>query len=863
MLEVQVYKESTSEYVSLDLFRDEGVDLEINAIQSFEIDERIIDYTDSFDIPLTKRNSLLIGETIDKIKSRLKNGSSLIYGYLYVDETTYYTPNSTITVNFVSIVKYVMDKMKETKFADLFKDYTETGATEFALPSTGDVLNDGNYGFYINENGAVHNDDIMTLTAVNQSSDQYSEDAFPVYFMESNGGSRNLLPSFKLSTLIDAIFSHFGVDVDTTLEIIDGYDYSDVYIRIPTNFKSDGNLSGEFLRNVIYYIATNGWISRNVDSYTGVQTNNSNPVLFSFRNEIKLKDPLTEDLIIYNCHTPQENTRYKLSCNATRDNYLAKLRLSYTVIYDTGGIDEEIEIPENVVTYSGVVAPAIGIYLYDDLIYSFKHPTSDCFYNQMDAFLDDIEGILTLKYGDAVRVKLGFYADNLIVTIPETYYHDTATFSSATKDILMYEGFFHDNDPRCIATSFISPYNGMIVELTVPDISITGFANEETILYGSYATDGSQNTNFVTLTTTDGAEPIGVEARYGDFVNMYLSYSDTDLTMYDVIDTIVKRFCLSIKDVDGNELVFQKEQDVSEIGTIILDSKVSEGIHKKYVKTDNRILNIANEEYGNINDRVDALDDENKILIYDVSKYLLNDSALKEKTLSLNSTLQNTRVYGNKISSSQADSWDFMKVENNSAMWNISLNDKIDRNSLPISFGIIASTGIKGFRVPRAVFGGYSDTLPNENYPNASIEGREAINGLMVVEHKLFDTNGTGIRRMYAPDDFNLSDGKGGINQASAIYKNFEGYIKRNSSDAVILEVEAYLTSEEIMNIRNGYKVQLFGEVYIVNSVSNIQFEKKASMCTLSITKYVEESSITFDSDTISFDSDTVTWDMI
>ena len=48
MLELQLYDSASDSYDNLDIFGNEGVDLTIPLFPSSDLDERTIDYTDSF-----------------------------------------------------------------------------------------------------------------------------------------------------------------------------------------------------------------------------------------------------------------------------------------------------------------------------------------------------------------------------------------------------------------------------------------------------------------------------------------------------------------------------------------------------------------------------------------------------------------------------------------------------------------------------------------------------------------------------------------------------------------------------------------------------------------------------------------------
>ena len=83
----------------------------------------------------------------ERFKGRLKNGDNTINGFFSVSNIESYTPDATISVNFISIVKYVVDEMKETPFSNLFKDYAETGANPYQT-NVGTYINDGGLRIY-------------------------------------------------------------------------------------------------------------------------------------------------------------------------------------------------------------------------------------------------------------------------------------------------------------------------------------------------------------------------------------------------------------------------------------------------------------------------------------------------------------------------------------------------------------------------------------------------------------------------------------------------------------------------------------------------------------------------------------------
>ena len=419
----QIETESVKTYNTLDIFEDEGVDLTIPLFPSSDLSERLIDYTDTFDIPATEHNLALLDKLeTERFKGRMKNGDNIINGFFSVSNIEEYTPDATISLNFISIVKYVVDKMKETPFSYLFKPYTETGANLFqagermvgtklegtdtgnylnypstqaygtwtfefdyisggvieinplellgggqyyfridsgailfrfnttqlfSIPNnlvttsrivkvtikrnetldqyfTGDAdafafyiddiliddstatvgtnpltdsnlttsdiihwycteeislynypssytidyggfstvnayeisyINDGNYGFILDESNMPHIDSFMSLAVNNQVSDQYSETDYPVYLLDSQEGSRSAQPTYNVEKLIEAIFDYYDVDVDTTDFITGTFGYDDCYVKIPTNFLSEGK-DGDEDRN--HYVALDG-----------------------------------------------------------------------------------------------------------------------------------------------------------------------------------------------------------------------------------------------------------------------------------------------------------------------------------------------------------------------------------------------------------------------------------------------------------------------------------------------------------------------------------------------------------------------------------------------------------------------------
>ena len=157
-------------------------------------------------------------------------------------------------------------------------------------------------------------------------------------------------------------------------------------------------------------------------------------------------------------------------------------------------------------------------------------------------------------------------------------------------------------------------------------------------------------------------------------------------------------------------------------------------------------------------------------------------------------------------------------------------NEKISTSDLPISFGTLERSFISQFRVPRSV---YPDA---DNYPDAPASSIINYEDTMVVEHTIFQGT-TEFNQLNEENDFILSDREGGINKDGIMYQNFKGYIERNSNDSVNIEVDAYLTNEEILSIRSGEKLTLFGVNYKPLNMSNIEFEKDGSVVTILMTK--------------------------
>lgn len=835
MLEIQIYNEVTKVYEFLDLFEGEGVDLTIPLFPSNDLSERPIDYTDSFDLPLTERNEgYLNNDSVERYKARLVNGTNMINGFLSVNSISYNLPESSISVNFISIIKYVIDKLKETPFSNLFKDNTITGASPYQT-SSGAYINDGDYGFVLDETVNSNTDSFMKLCANNHVSDQYGSTSFPVYLMDNEIGSRSAQPTFNMEKLIEAIFDYYDVEVDTSDFLAGIFEYSDCHIKIPVNFLSDSSLTDEHRRSVIYDLGADGWIDEQSGSgwsSTGIRAVTSDMDLFPPR---KVE---TVDSVDYNVHTPQDKTSYNVTASGVRDDYFGEMWLYYE--WDDGSQTQynDIQIPSNKISYSGNLRPAIGIYFYDELVYYYEIDDKNIFYNIQDISFANITGSLSLKYGDSVRAKLGFKADRLVVTIPT--YLDSDGVWEGSRELRMLDGFYNDVETL------------MWNEFEYEDLTTGLPATNINRVYLKCSYDNTLSTVQVTLTPKDDY----VEARYSDKVLLEKSYENKELKMYDIIDKIVKRFNLSIKEQPDGSLKFIKEPDFYTENYVVIDHRLNKGVEKSYDRDKSRNISLLNKDYGNINDRIDDSDDNNKILIYDIDKYVLNESAFKEQIFNFDSTIQNNYVYGKKISANDIDTWEFLELENNTELWNANVNEKINTDNLPISFGTLEVPLISSFRIPRSV---YSDT---NNYPEATDAGIEANGNIMVVEHTLFETDDV-FPVLKEEDDFVLSDGLGNLDTTSVIYPNFEDFIKRNSSDSVNLKCEAYLTNEEILNIRNGYQIKLFNEIYKPIRISDIKFEKEGSVCTIEMTKVIADvvTDNTFDSTGVTFDDTTPTWD--
>ena len=477
----------------------------------------------------------------------------------------------------------------------------------------------------------------MSLAVNNQVSDQYSEDNYPVYLLDSKEGSRSAQPAYNVEKLIEAIFDYYDVEVDTNDFITGIYEYSDCYMKIPVNFMAKDVLLTDKIRTVTYNLNGLGRIADQVD--LGVVAKNADTSKFIIAKEFLFSSTTR------NCHIPQENTKYDITGSGIKTNYKSEFELHYLNDND----DEEI-VPMSGYTYTGVLSPAIGIYLYEDLVYTF-YSDSDCFDTTIAADLALITGTLSLKYGDVVSVKLGFKANNLRIDVPISYDDSTGLFSGTTKTIDMINGFYHNIEH-------------IIRDATIDITGLIGTVNGYLHINNSY--DTAIDVGSFDLVPVEDY----YEARYGDKALMYYSYDNTDLTMYDVIEMITKRFNLSLKDQTSGVIKFMQEPRFYSDSYIVLDHKISKRVNKSFIRNDVKSISITNEDYGNINDRVNALDDDNKILVFDVNKFVIDESSFVKKEFELGSTIQNNLVYGKKLSASEIDSWEFLDLENDTALWN-------------------------------------------------------------------------------------------------------------------------------------------------------------------------------------------------
>ena len=810
MLELQIYKDS--EYVSMDIYESEGVDLNCPLAFSSDIDKMTVDYTDTFSVPSTQRNiDILDGANGKKYEGQIKNGSHTIKGHFLISKQTTYTPKESIDFNFVSFIKSAFEELADTNFSELFRLNTETGADLFEC-ATGRYINDGNYGFDIDETQLPYSDNFMAVTTNNFSSNSFEGDSFPIYALDSKTGFRSLHPTYKVGELLKAIFNHFGVTIDVSNEIIEGRDYNDVYMRIPTQLMSGMNMGSYNSRNVIYAFGEDGWLSPQVPppmsgDYPGVQTENKDMDSF-----VIAQDLLSENGERYNYHTPQETTDYTLTGAGTRNDFFGKLTYLYGL--DDGGYisEEEVDIPDSEVSYTGQLRPAVAIYLYDEIVFVIDID-DDVLYDQHDVALAALEGELSLTYGDAVRAKLGFNCHNLKLTLPTDYNMSTHVWSGTqTMDLL--DNFIHYGDFKL---------RNSVIDVSNPPGGMT-VVNGDTVIRVSYAAE-----IYGTL-ILEPTEDYGI-ARYGDKVLLEKSYKDKELTMADVVKNITERFNLTVRETSAGEIEFVKEADYFNSTVIIADTKVSESIENSKEYSEIKSLSITNEDYGNINDYINVVKDKDKRLIYDLDKHIVDNGKTEEKEIGLDSTLQNTKVYGERIPADQMD-LEFMGLDRNSALWNTSPNEKIEPESFPISFGYLQDSGVKNFRLPRSVRGN------EENYPRAVPEAVTANEEIMVVEHTLFEVSSS-FELIYDSDSLNLTNKEGELNTSQPMYLNFKEYIKKIGSDSVILEAEIFLTTSEIMSLREGSKIQLFGVIYNPIAISDIEFEKDGNICRVTMMRNI------------------------
>lgn len=849
MLEIQVYNDNLSSWESLDIFKGEIVDLTIPIFSSYDLDSAIVGYSDSFDLPSTSKNlSKLLNK--DSIKGRLKSKSSIIYGEIIVNSIKSYTPDGVISVQFTSSVKSAMDKMKGDYFYELF-DYTSNeDSSEFIVTDYFDneiSVNDKTYGVSIRDGGfSFHNDELMKFTASNfvdqtkNASTYEFEGDYPIYMIDSKLGARSVHPTFSVDKLIQLIFNHYGFTVDICDNIVKTIPNNELGIRIPTQLlapTTDRTITfevsdalGGYMNNIQVTQIQPSDINKLFD-WNGIETINSYA-------HYAIAFQAIGDYIINSLGGIMQFSDVYLE-----NNFIYTLRDLSGVIQPL--VNSFVRIPSSAITIvNGDIKPCIRFtnngQEFDKMTYGANVLNSKVT-GSIDA-ADDVE--FRGEYGDLVGCNLLYYANNLIVNVPEYYYLDTDTWGGS-QALKIINGYIEQD----VKTDCENP---ITIEIRIAD----------PITYG-YVVNGQQTSPRTPVNlVTDTLEYLSGEGefeivpkneyeipRYGEKIDIYNSYKSTDYKVFDILENIIKRFFINIY-YDGDKFILRTEPKFYSDDLLVIDNKVSEGIVKEYEYSKIKTISFLNEDYGNIYDKT-----ESDKSVFDIE---LIDTGIRngdEFSFNFNSCLQSLNVYGEKITVSDS-MIEFLKLKNDTELWNFSRNEKIEYKALPITYGVMKSGGQQYFRIPRSV------AVTADNYPNGDTTYIADQENLQVVEHTEF-------LNAYIPywyldgNELSFSDRNGSIDKASNFYDNVKFYIGRTENDTSTIECEAYLTNEDVLRIVGGCKIHLFGIIYKPIKLSNINFEKSGSIATILMTEYIEESSITFDSDTISFDSDTVTWDMI
>jgi hypothetical protein len=651
MLEIFLYNETSEDYdIYIDLFGDTEIELTIPIFPTSNLSEKLIDYTDSFDLPATQRNlDNLDIQSVERFRCKIKSCGQSVNGYLSVNSIKYNTPESVISVNFVSLIKYVYDNLKDTGFWELFRSNSITGA-ELIENRNGVYINDGNFGFVINETivDNMNQNALMSLTASNHFSSDYDNEMFPVYVLDSQMGSRSLLPTFNIEKLISAMFKHFGLDIGfDDNQIMDNFGYSDIHVKIPVNFYS------KVLND--YDDDTDRTVEFSIDNDGKTSALTYNPIPNISGNYFQ-QNVIYDNKIYY---TPQDVTEYDISGSGTINDMNISLFVEFQYDDDTADPNNPpttvtVPIPSDKVSYTGQIRPVVVFYLYDEIINSVDIGDLDIFYNTENLDLAEINGFLSVKYGDALTAEIGVRLDAQI-SFPEEYDMQNG-WSATEKTIYISKTVFQNFGLGSIDVNTDGVGEGIIGD---------GIVRAE-------LDKGSSFSNKVTLTPSEEYQI----ARYGDKVIVEESYKEKKLTFHDVLESILLRFNLSIKEDEFNGLHLIREQSFYKPDSIIIDNKISGELEKDYLRNDSKTISFINKGYGNKPDRIYPESKDNKTLIYDVDKYVLDDSKNKDEKYEFKSTIQNDGVYGDRLKSSDIDNWDFLKLENDTALWNAASNAK-------------------------------------------------------------------------------------------------------------------------------------------------------------------------------------------
>ena len=775
-------------FVPLDLFSD----FEIKYTHSFEdsksISGRKMPYTESFKIPMNKKNRALTGVNFDltypsdvKKKGRFvdENNVTVIDVIITISGSETNTIQSYISISVQDYISSVLEELKKTKLSDLYNN------VEGDYRHADESISSNPYSFffpYINLTGH---------TGVN--------------FMPRRKDEHGVYPVFVLKKLLSDIFSSLGTTYSSKLINDDYYINPNVKsdnlcLLLPTDLKTFTSFSPEFREFAKYSDGLPYGLLMNDSSYGGV--------LSSDRIGIKEDHRLAMDMfyspaLVHHKDRTMYLTSGKLEVQSTGNDFSFK---SGAYIYGAWGSFVDI-------SDANVVSGSLEAFLSDS---TFETTDSD----NVSLYPSDTSYLV--KLGDVSVTAEGERLKYSVTGESDTGFLDVNTGFSTDMSVVLKGDMVID-----VTLDVSGSGNYQVIRMTFDGTNVTFDGS-----YGIYLTPfpfGNEEFPAITMNSNENGclAPVSTKLAAEKY-NIGKSYEKNgNRSLFDVIILIMERFNLLMFIRDGVIHLDTKEEMNSPSEIIYLDALVDESIGSNFIINEQSLLTFS--------DKINKSEEEGFNSLYE---FKLDNSEGKEVlSIGLKSSVMNESLHLPEYTSSSDESRALLKVINDAAYWGLARNGVIKPKDIKPTFGFIKSSASKELRLPtykeNSILGdGCIMCTPSIPYPDGS-----SLPQYVLVYEKKYPTVGLEFSKDIG--GFSMISFKDNSPLAGDVLYN-KYYLKKVSNitnkDTVTVTLNVYISESDFKKLLLFPTLKLNGLSWELQDFSDYDISAQyGSMCKLNL----------------------------